>query len=212
VKFRCLAVPGLLFLLASVCYGTAPFYLDSSLSTVNPVDWNGPNGSVSGSANGLTSSTSGAIIAKNDPSGPLQGPAGPYEYEIRTTYKLASSGGNYVTYFRATPNAHLNPYGASTGSFYAMELRNPQVQPSGYCETDIRVVKSINGSVTELAVGHITCWDGMVLRTVVRNSVIYIFKDQWDGCCFNIADRDLMTGRPGVGVANSPAGNGISHV
>ena len=64
----------------------------------------------------LASASSGAIIAKAVPSGPNQGSAGPSEYEIKTTYRLTASGGNYVTYFRASADAHLNPYGASTGT------------------------------------------------------------------------------------------------
>jgi hypothetical protein len=79
LKSRSLVFAGLLLQLASVCYGAAPFYVNSTLPAINPAEWNGPNGSVSGSPVGLISSTSGAIIAKNDPTGALQGTAGPYE-------------------------------------------------------------------------------------------------------------------------------------
>ena len=112
-----------------------------------------------------------------------------------------------MTYFRATPDAHLNPFGASTGSFYALVLENPQIAP-GYCNAGLKVMKGVNGVVTQLADGTAGCRDGMTLRIVVRNHMIYIFNDEWNGCCFYIGDRDLMTGRAGAGAAISLLGTG----
>jgi hypothetical protein len=72
----------------------------------------------------------------------------------------------------------LNPSGASTGTFYALVLENPQIGP-GYRNAPLKVMKAVNGFVSQLASGSTGCRDGMTLRIVVRNHVFYIFKDDW---------------------------------
>jgi hypothetical protein len=91
-------------LLTCLCFAalqsafSAPVYMSATLTSLNG-QWSPATGSLQFSGSGLQSSSSGALITSVDPSGPDQGGAGPYEYEVRTTYRLTQSGGNYVNYF-----------------------------------------------------------------------------------------------------------------
>jgi len=205
---RMLACLALGFTLTSRAVQAAD-YVDQTFSSGIGGGWYSPSGSISTSANGLTSAGTGAIISQAVPSGPNQGTAGPYEYEIRTTMRIQVAGGSYVTYFRATADAFLNPSGASQGSFYAFEVKPDAVSP-GYCHAMVNLYKHSPGSgLTLLGAGSLMCSTNFVVRTVVRNHVMYIFKDDWDGCCFYADPALLTTGQPGFGVSGVPSGNGI---
>lgn len=72
------------------------------------------NGTISASNNMVTSSSSGPLIFSTTIPGPNN------EYEVRTTLALASSGGNYNTYLRATSHSLSS---AGTGQcLYASRL------------------------------------------------------------------------------------------
>ncbi|MCW5980452.1 MAG: hypothetical protein KIT09_20385, partial [Bryobacteraceae bacterium] len=55
------------------------------------------------------------------------------EYEVKTTLRLKNSGGYYVQYLGATPDARLGP--TSAGTFVAVEM-NPTIS-GGACSLSL---------------------------------------------------------------------------
>jgi len=106
----------LLFIAAHACFAQLTGIVSNNF--VAPADWSWwvGNGSLSETVNGLTSASNGSLVYAGSVPSP--------HYELRAKYRIASSGGSYVTYLRATTNANLH---ANTGSFYAAELTNLSV-------------------------------------------------------------------------------------
>lgn len=75
------------------------FFTDTFASGVSTTSWH-VNGTVSGGADGLVSTTTngGAVIYK-----PAI-PDGTAEYEVKATLKIAASGGTFTIYTRSTDN------------------------------------------------------------------------------------------------------------
>jgi hypothetical protein len=74
---------------------------------------------------------------------------------------LATSGGTYITYLRASSNA-LAASG-NTGTWYAIEIINPTFSGSS-CTATLTYLKSISGTVSTIATTTVPCSNGMVAR------------------------------------------------
>ena len=93
------------------------YYYKDTFQSINTTNWT-QNGTLSVPPTwGLSAPTSeaGRLISKV----PVQGPSAT-NYAVKTTLALNTSGGVYVKYLRATPNAL-----AGTGSYYSVEPQNP---------------------------------------------------------------------------------------
>lgn len=90
------------------------YYYTDPLTSVNSSNWV-QNGSVTATSTGLTATTSGggSLISS------IAVPDGTSDYEVKTTLTLATSGGTYVSYLRASPDAKTGP--GATGTFYSLE-------------------------------------------------------------------------------------------
>ena len=129
------------------------------------------NGTYSAATGMFTSSaTNGGSLIFNST---VPGPAG--TYEVRTTLTLASSGGNYYSYLRATSNS-LAATG-NTGTYYALQVANPTFSGGG-CSATANLLKSVTGTVTIMWSGAISCHSGMVVRLVMAQShIIFLYVD-----------------------------------
>ena len=160
------------------------------------------NGTYSAATGMFTSSaTNGGSLIFNST---VPGPAG--TYEVRTTLTLASSGGNYYSYLRATSNS-LAATG-NTGTYYALQVANPTFSGGG-CSATANLLKSVTGTVTIMWSGAISCHSGMVVRLVMAQShIIFLYVDNL--YVVAISDSSIAAGQPGIGVSSAPAGNGIT--
>jgi RHS repeat-associated protein len=179
------------------------YYYSDTFSSINSTAWY-ENGTITTSSAGLTSpdlNNGGSVISK------AAVPDGTSEYEVKATLALTQNGGAFGLYLRGTSNALVGP---RTGSYYAFEIQNPTFSGST-CSTTWALYKQINGSISLIGGGSYSCHNGMVVRLVYTiNSWIVAYIDNvgiiW------ITDGSIGTGQPGVGVRNSPAGNGIARV
>jgi len=101
------------------CAPTAPgyvYYYLSGLTSVDPAAWY-RNGTATATSGGLTapSSGGGSLISK------IPVPDGSGEYEINTTLSLKASGGTFIHYLHASPDA----ISANSGSYDSVELYYP---------------------------------------------------------------------------------------
>jgi hypothetical protein len=90
------------------------------------------------------------------------------EYEVRGKVKLASGGGSYILYLRASIDALLDPSptGTSVGSFIAIELRNPTFT-NGVCAAGLAAwVRPIGGVNSNIVTATVPCADGMEIRAI----------------------------------------------
>lgn len=116
------------------------YYVTESLTAINTAEWN-QNGSIVPSSSGAVSSTSGSLTSKRPIPGSWPG------YEVAFDARLATSGGGFVAYIRASADAHLGTYAvASTGQFYAIQFWNPQIGPGG-CAMEIKMWKKLAGGI-----------------------------------------------------------------
>jgi hypothetical protein len=176
------------------------YYFSDPVTSINGVSWT-QNGTLTAGAGGLTSSDAngGSLISR------VAVPDGTSEYEVAMTLNLTSSGGNYVAYVKATPDARLAS--PTAGSFYAVELANPTVSGAA-CTGTLNMWKSVAGSLTLLGQTTIRCHSGMVLRAVGRNGFLSALADNtfW----FWNPDTSIASGQAGIGVRAAPASNSIS--
>lgn len=199
-------VLGLSLFLAASCFGGlgTPYV---SMNLVAPADWSYwyATGSMTETADGLTSSSNGSLIY-GLPTSP--------NYETRVHYKLTNSGGSYVTYFRATPDANLY---ANTGSFYATEISNINIS-GGNCSAVLTLWRrdaSTNSLSTVYAIG-IACSQEMDLSIVARDSVLVVYRPDtrvwlsWYTLPSYYPNPSQATSQMGVGVASTPTTSGIT--
>jgi len=162
------------------------------------------NGTYSASNNMFTSSAyaGGALIFNSAVPGPAS------SYEVRTTITLTTSGGYFVTLLRASPGSLV--YIGNSGTWYAIDLGNPTFSGSS-CSATLYLIKSVSGSISYPGSAVVPCHNGMVLRAVMLvNSRIAVYID--NVLYFTCFDYSIAAGQPGIDVAQSPAGNGISAV
>jgi hypothetical protein len=179
------------------------YYFSDPVTSINGASWT-QNGPLTAGAGGLTTSDAngGSLISR------VAVPDGTSEYEVAMTLNLSSSGGNYIAYFRATPDARLGP--VTTGTFYALELANPTVTSTG-CSSTLNIWKSISGSLTLLLQTTVPCHNGMVFRAMGRTGAMAALVDNGFFWAWS-PDSSIASGQAGVGVRGAPAGNSISLV
>ena len=182
--------------------GYVPYFTDS-LTSINTSNWY-QNGTVSGTSGGLTatSTNGGSLISKVSAPGPVT-----TDYEVQMTLSFTASGGTYVTYLRASPNAQAGP--GLAGTFYSVEV-TPTFSGS-YCSAALALNKTVSGSMTTIATNTIPCPNGTVIRSIVHAGILVI----WVGNGAWIATTDsspILTGSPGVGAFGTPSGNSVSAV
>jgi hypothetical protein len=90
-------------------------------------------------------------------------PDGTSAYEVKSTLTLTQSGGTYVQYLRASPDALSGP--AAQGSYVAVELQNPTFT-GGACTAGLAVYRRVGGAIYALASTTVPCRNGMVIRSV----------------------------------------------
>jgi RHS repeat-associated protein len=179
-------------------------------------------GSATVSANGFytpAGQAAGSAILKTNVPDQSQILNGQNEYEVRGKVTLASGGGSYILYLRASSNALLdpNPSGTSVGSFIAIELRNPTFT-NGVCAAGLAAwVRPIGQGNTNIVTATVPCADGMEIRAIASanrfirvyiNEVLYLV---WQETTVDVGGS-YPDGKPGIGGYNMPAGNGISRV
>jgi hypothetical protein len=112
---------------------------------------------------GLTSGTNGALIYV----------AGlPGNYDVRSRYKLTTSGGSYVTYVRASADANLQ---TNTGSFYAVEIHNVTVAGGG-CTAVLTLWQRNPSGTLALSNGVIACAQDMQTAVMVRDGTLVAYR------------------------------------
>jgi hypothetical protein len=168
------AVVASLILASTAAWAQRTPYYTENFPGSNRANWHPQNGTLTEDAtSGLSSPTSGSLITNR------VAPGSAADYEMRVTYKLAASGGSYVTYMRATPNAQLTTvYGVATpGNFYAFELNNPQFS-GGNCSVLLAVWKnqypSLPPALHSMMIG---CANEFSLRFVVRGGTIFVLRE-----------------------------------
>ncbi|HXJ43138.1 MAG TPA: hypothetical protein VNH18_27915, partial [Bryobacteraceae bacterium] len=201
-----------LFTIPGCLFASYSYYYTDSLTSINTANWY-QNGTLTATTGGLTAPTAngGALVSK------VGVPDGSSNYEVKSTLTLPSSGGTYVQLLRATSNAVSGP--GAAGTYYSIELQNP-AWSGGYCSATLAVYKRVSNSVTLLSSTTVNCYNGMVMRTVVRPSVglFVILTSPYVNTIYgwptgyNIVDSAITTGAAGVGAYNTPAGNAISQV
>jgi RHS repeat-associated protein len=181
------------------------YYYSDTFSSINPAAWYQNGAGLTTNSAGLTSADAngGSLISKAGV------PDGTSQYEVKTTLNLTQSGGTYDLYLRASSDALSGPNTAS-GTYYALEVQNVTFS-GGACSATLAFYKRVNGVITLLTSGGMSCHNGMTLRIIYTlNSNIFAYYDNtplmW------ISDGAIASGQPGVGVRGAPSTNGIARV
>ncbi len=179
------------------------YYFSDSLTTINPASWS-QNGSLTPTSSGLTAPDAGggSLISR------VAVPDGTAEYEVAASLRLTQSGGVYVVYLRATPDAFSTDPGY--GTYYAVEIQSPVVNGSS-CSANMLTYKRSGGVVTLLYSTVVACRpEETVVRAIMHPSGVIVhvngFYYMW------IGDTSITTGAGGVGARATPAGNSITLV
>ena len=154
---------------------------------------------------GTTNFTSGSLIETASVYS-----SGSYAYEINSTLRIQTSGGNFVQYIRSQPTS-LNS-SVPSGPFFTVELNHPQITAAG-CMGTLSFWQSDGTNATLKAQSQVPCNDHMEIRTVVFSfgSGADFVWTMIDGLVYS-AYCDIKTGTPGVGLWDTPAVNGIESV
>ncbi|MGA2148368.1 MAG: hypothetical protein ABSH49_25770 [Bryobacteraceae bacterium] len=135
-------------------------------------------------------------------------PDGTFDAEVRASIKLTGSGGRYTEYLRATPDARTG--GSGAGSYLAFEMRNPTFDPSGACAATFSILQRVGGVVSVLSSFQHGCHDGMEMRFAIHGNLAVVWLDGSAPSEFPTAAP--ASGQPGIGAAETPAGNAVSAV
>jgi RHS repeat-associated protein len=194
---------GLILLSLSLTAAASAAYVYDFPNLLSPYvasQWN-INGSLNTTTLPISSSTGGSLIFKSTI------PGNPAAYEVKATFNVGSTGGNYLIYLRATSNALLS---ANQGTFYAVKVENPTYTGSE-CDANLHIVKEISGVATTLQNTRFVCSASVVVRAVITQSnqiLAYVNGVQFA----NISDTTITSGQPGVGINQAPSGNAITTV
>ncbi len=190
-------------LVAGTLLGAYTYYYSDTLTTINTTNWN-QNGSVTATAGGLTatSANGGSLISK------VSVPDGTSQYEVKTTLTLATSGGTYISYLRASTDAMSGP--TPQGTYYSVELQNPTFSGSN-CIATLVVNKRLNGAVSLVFQQPVYCINGMAIRSVIRNDGTILITCIAASMVIRLSDTSITAGKGGVGGLNMPAGNSIAR-
>ena len=153
----------LLFLSAALApAGYVDYYTDSfhSFPPILPAEWTS-NGAISAGSFGLTATSpqGGSLISKR-----TAAPGNANYYEVNTLVSLQASGGTYIQYLRATPDAMSGP--AAQGTYYSVELQNPIFNGSA-CTARLALTRRSGGQITELNSAVIACSSAMTMRSIL---------------------------------------------
>ena len=200
---------------ALMCSGSTPgatqmgytYYSSDTFSSINTSNWT-VNGSVSGGWAGLTSTSNGSLISTV----PVQGPSTAF-YEVRTILNLTASGGTYINYLRATPDANFL---TATGSAFALVLNNVTVSGSS-CTATFSEYSMVNGAATLLSSMPVVCNQRSEFRSVMTEISTTPGTAQVESYLNGVqlvgyqpsSSQINAAGQPGVGVANVPIRNGV---
>lgn len=136
------------------------YYQSDGLTAINGSLWY---------QNGAPSATSWGLEATTANGGSLISKVGSATDEVRTTWRLTASGGNYVSYLRASPDALAGP--APSGSYYSVEVRTPTFT-NGVCAATLAVTRRVGGSVSLLGSTAAPCRNGMTVRSIMRSQTL----------------------------------------
>jgi RHS repeat-associated protein len=197
-----LAVAGTL--LATYSYTVSYTFPDSTIDTT--AWWvNGATGSVNGGAYGLVASgNGGAAVSKSF--------AASTGHEVKGKLNLAANGGTYDLLLRASTDAAAGP--TSSGSFYAVEIYNPQLTSTS-CSATLIIRKYFSGSWTNLTSDAVWCRPGMTVRAVILNTgQILVYFDNYfmQQTTAPVNDPSIPNGRAGAGGWGMPSGNGWAQL
>ncbi len=206
---RASILASLALLAGTAAFAAYTYYYSDTLTTVNTTNWT-QNGSVTATSGGLTATTAngGSLISK------VTVPDGTTDYEVKLTLTLATSGGTYVSYLKATTNAMSGP--APQGTYYSIELQNPTFS-GGNCSATLAMNKRVSNVVTLLGSTVVACQSGMTIRsvystyntgTVLPPILVYVNNALY----LQVLDTNIASGQPGVGAFGTPAGNSIARV
>ena len=190
--------------LATPLFGTITPYFTDYFATWNGLKWQA-NGTISAGGLRLTSADAAGGMAMS-----LVPPPSAF-YEIVTTLRLSQSGGRFTILARASADAR---YGTvTTGSFYGVDFSN--VVTSGASGTaTMKVVKRVNGVLTQVALVPVGVWDGMAIRVLVRpggpQGFLFSVTLGDRHTYYGDGDAALTSLMPGLGVAGAAAASGFS--
>ncbi|MEZ5403660.1 MAG: RHS repeat-associated core domain-containing protein [Bryobacteraceae bacterium] len=190
------------FMLAGATAGSLfavySYYKVDNFGSVDTAYWQ-LNGSLSAGGILTGSGNGGSLIAKTGP------PTSPGEYEINSGLTLATGGGIYVHYIRATQDARILP---ATGTYYSVEF-SPTMQANGTCTATLVANKRASGVVTQVGYTTTGCHTGMEFRTIYSNGKLNTYIDR--ASVLLVVDNAITSGNPGVGVSNAPSGSGFDY-
>jgi hypothetical protein len=204
-----LTIPGCLF-------GQYAYQYIDQLTSISTTNWY-QNGSLTATIVGLTAPTAngGALVYKP------AWPDGTSDYEVYSQLKLPTAG-TYTFYqlVRASSDAMAGP--SPVGTYYSIEIQNPTLSSGNYTAT-LAINKRVSNSVTLLTSTSISCYNGMIVRTVVHGSSIFvIYSSPYSGnnlgwpAAISTTDSSgspITSGAPGVGAYGiTPSGDAISPV
>ena len=177
------ALPGSLF-----GGGYNSIYATTNLTSPDSTKW---------STNGIFGNPGGSLIST------VPIPDGTAEYEIRSDFTLASSGGFFGHHLRSTANATTQ-----TGSSFLTEFQNPVFLPNGLCSGTLAGYEINSGAVTQIFQVTVPCAHSMYMRTVVYGGfVMTMINGQIYG-----GVTSFTTGTAGLSQHDVPAGNSVSKV
>jgi RHS repeat-associated protein len=187
---------------AMTCPAVPRSYYSDSLTSINTTNWT-QNGSLTPTTGGLTAPAAGggSLISK------LAIPDGTADAEVDLTVDLAASGGTYIAYLRASPDAMSGPSTAA-GTYYSFELRNPTWSGSS-CSATLAITKRVNGAVTLLESTPAGCHSTSLVQVFVHSTTLLAFVDG-----INVGatwDSSIASGQPGVGAYGTPSGAAITQ-
>jgi hypothetical protein len=168
----------------SALFATYTYYYSDYLTSINTTYWTENGTGLTAGSGGLTDSNSngGSLISK------VAVPDGTSDYEVKTQLTLAQSGGDYITYLRASSNALIGP--SPAGTAYAFVVESPTFSGSA-CTATLAVYKMINGAVTSLGSTTIPCQNGMIVRAIYTaysgSMMLYVNNVPYFG---TVADSD----------------------
>ena len=180
------------------------YYVSDNLQSYNDssIRWyvNGPSNNSAAAGLTITSSAGGSWLSR------FAVPDGTWQYEVAATLTLPNSGGTYVLYLEATPNALLGP--TSTGSFYAIAIQNPNFANNG-CSAAATLYKVVNGSVSQVSSTTVPCGPTITYHAALGNdSALHFWVNSLEYVSWT--DSQPLTGIGGIGGFGMPSGNGIS--
>jgi hypothetical protein len=198
-------VKTLRFLALAVCSlaSARAAYVYDFPSLLNPYtasQWTS-NGTISASNNMVSSSGSGSLIFNPTVPGISN------SYEVRATLTLATGGGIYEIYLRATSNAHGSP---ATGTTYYVKVKDPTFSGT-VCTATLEVGKMISAVTTALQSNTVPCANGMVIRAVMtQTNYILVYLNNL--LYASVYDTSISSGQPGVDVDEGGSGQGFSTI